>query len=260
MAPPVSGGAATDWPAPEAQPTDDWVAAQPSPPAADDLWAAPARAAAVTDWTPLDPAQLQPRLAPSNAVPDDSIWAAPPPAPGDDLSPEPPAPQFSDAARLEIAPLAPGATLAAEEDEGPRAIDEDEAASLLRPVSDGDVVPGEHRVAIQTRGGRTQRGTVTDVDLAAARFTLQPQGGKPAEVVSHSDVKAVFFMLAPNEAPPPPAGAKVRVTFSDGRTLEGHRDGADLSQGFFVVPTDAQKTNTRRIYLARHAVASITEL
>jgi hypothetical protein len=57
-----------------------------------------------------------------------------------------------------------------------------------------------------------------------------------------------------------PSGAKVRVIFSDGRTIEGHRDGADLRQGFFLIPLDAQKTNTKRIYVARDAVASTADL
>jgi hypothetical protein len=157
-----------------------------------------------------------------------------------------------------------------DEDDGPRAIDEDEAASLLRPVGGddtatllrpvGDVVPGEHRVAIHTRGGRTRRGTVTDIDLSAPHFALQPQGGQATEVVPHSDVKAIFFMLAPNETAPVASGAKIRVTFSDGRNVEGHRDGTDLRQGFFLVPTDAQKTNTKRIYVANDAVASVADL
>jgi len=260
MAPPANDGGAADWGAPAPQPVTDWPAAPPAAAAADDLWAAPAGAPAVTDWTPSAPARAAPRLGPSSAVPDDSAWAAPPPAAGGDLSPEPAAPQLSRARPPEFAPLAPGASLAADEHDAPRAVDDDEAASLLRPVSDGDVIAGEHRVAIHTRGGRTRRGTVTDVDLSAPHLTLLPQGGKAAEIVPHSDVKAIFFMLAPNEAAPAVSGAKIRVTFSDGRMVEGQRDGADLRQGLFLVPADAQKTNTKRIYVAKDAVASIADL
>ena len=253
------GGEATDWAPAKPQTIEDWPAPAAAA-AADDLWAAPAGAPAVTDWTPPQPASPAPRLGRSSAVPDDSTWAAPPPAAGGDLSPEPAAPQLGGARPPEFAPLAPGASLASDEETTPRAVDEDEAAKLLRPVSDGDVVAGEHRVAIHTRAGRTRRGTMTDVDLSAAQLSLQPQGGPAAEVVPHSDVKAIFFMLAPNEAAATPGGRRVRVTFSDGRTIEGHRDGADLRQGFFLVPTDAQKTNTKRIYIAKDAVASIAEV
>jgi hypothetical protein len=273
MAPPATGASAGDWGAPAPQPTTDWPASPPPVPA-DDLWAAPAGTPAVTDWTPPEPAKPQSRLGRSSALPDESAWAAPPPPPGGDLSPEPAPPQFSSASKPEFAPLQPGASLAGNDDDVPRAVDENEAASLLRPVDDaeaaavllrpvsdrGDVVAGEHRVAIQMRGGRTRRGTVTNVDLAAPQFSLLPQGGNSTEVVAHSDVKAIFFMLAPNEAAPAPSGGKVRVTFSDGRSIEGHRDGAELRQGFFLIPVDAQKTNTKRIYLAKDAVASVADL
>jgi hypothetical protein len=121
------------------------------------------------------------------------------------------------------------------------------------------VVAGEHRVAIHTRGGRTRRGSVTDLDLARSQFALQPQGGGSTELVPHAEVKAIFFMLAPGEPPTVPDGGKVRVTFSDGRSIEGHRDGEEGPQGFFLVPVDAQKTNTKRIYVSRAAVAHVTE-
>jgi hypothetical protein len=122
------------------------------------------------------------------------------------------------------------------------------------------VVAGEHRVAIHTRGGQTRRGSVTDVDLGRPQFALQPQGGGSTEIVPHAEVKAIFFMLAPGETPIAPDGGKVRVTLVDGRTIDGHRDGGEGPQGFFLVPVDAQKTNTKRIYVARTAVAHLTEL
>ena len=124
----------------------------------------------------------------------------------------------------------------------------------------GTVVEGEYRVAIHTRGGRTRRGSVTDLDLARPRFALQPQGGGSTELVPHAEVKAIFFMLAPGEPPTIPDGGKVRVTFSDGRSIEGHRDGEEGPQGFFLVPLDAHKTNTKRIYVARAAVAALVDL
>jgi len=88
-------------------------------------------------------------------------------------------------------------------------------------------VSGEHRVAVHTRGGRTLRGTLRDVDLSKSQFPLVPQGGGEPETIYHSDVKAIFFMLAPGEKGQAGDGAKVRVTFADGRSIEGIRDGAD---------------------------------
>src|SRR5262249_45252533 len=122
------------------------------------------------------------------------------------------------------------------------------------------VVRGEHGVAIHTRGGQARRGSVTDLDLARPQFPLQPQGGGSTELVPHAEVKAIFFMLAPGEPLVEPEGGKVRVTFADGRTIEGHRAGGDGPQGFFLVPLDAQKTNTKRIYVARDAVAALVDL
>src|SRR5206468_2182310 len=79
------------------------------------------------------------------------------------------------------------------------------------------------------------------------------------EPIYRSDVKAIFFMLAPGEPPQAGDGTKVRVTFSDGRVIEGVRDGVDAKHGFFLVPLDAARTNTRRIYVAREATSDIKD-
>jgi len=118
---------------------------------------------------------------------------------------------------------------------------------------------GEHRVAVHTRGGRTLRGTMRDIDLSKSQFPLIPQGGGEPEPIYRADVKAIFFMLAPGEPPHAGDGAKVRVTFADGRAIEGIRDGADAKHGFFLVPLDAARTNTRCIYVAREATSDIKD-
>jgi hypothetical protein len=120
-------------------------------------------------------------------------------------------------------------------------------------------IQGEHRVAVHTRGGRTRRGTIKDIDLGKSQFALVPQGGGAAEPVYHAEVKAIFFMLPPGEKPKAPDGGKVRVTFADGRTIEGSRDGAEAKHGFFLIPSDAARTNTRRIYVAREATTDIKD-
>ena len=143
----------------------------------------------------------------------------------------------------------------------PVRVDEDSPPMVSEGMpSAQSVVPGEHRVAIHTRAGRTRRGSVTDLDLARPQFPLQPHGGGSTELVPHTEVKAIFFMLAPGEPLVEPEGGKVRVTFSDGRTIEGHRAGGDGPHGFFLVPLDAQKTNTKRIYVARAAVTALVDL
>ena len=118
---------------------------------------------------------------------------------------------------------------------------------------------GEHRVAVHTRGGRTLRGTMRDIDLSKSQFPLILQGGGEPEPIYRADVKAIFFMLAPGEPPHAGDGAKVRVTFADGRAIEGIRDGADAKHGFFLVPLDAARTNTRCIYVAREATSDIKD-
>lgn len=134
------------------------------------------------------------------------------------------------------------------------------ALAQMRPASFGALeVAGEHRVAVHMRRGGTRRGTLRDVDLSKSSFSLLPQGGGAAEAVYHAEVKAIFFMLAPGEKPKPPDGRKVVVTFADGRTIEGLRDGADAKHGFFLVPADAARTNTRRIYVAREATSDIKD-
>ena len=132
--------------------------------------------------------------------------------------------------------------------------------AAMQPVGVGVLfVQGEHRVAVHTRGGRTRRGSVTDVDLGKSQFSLVPQGGGADEPVYHAEVKAIFFMLPPGEKPQPASGGKVRVTFADGRTIEGSRDGAEAKHGFFLVPSDAARTNTRRIYVAREATTDVKD-
>ncbi|MFL5411456.1 MAG: DUF6982 domain-containing protein, partial [Myxococcales bacterium] len=210
-----------------------------------------------------------------------------PPA-ASELTEEPPEPEWAHRPREVFSPLPSGATLT--DDVPPEAAGGDratppqlelvrgpemleDAEDLLVPVEVTPprgvtavesaqmlVVPGEQRVAIHTRAGRTRRGTVTDLDLSQPRIALEPQGGGATENIEHSDVKAIFFMLAPGEKAESAGGQAVRVTFADGRTIEGHRQGDESSQGFFLVPLDAQRTNTRRIYVAREAISELVEI
>jgi len=128
------------------------------------------------------------------------------------------------------------------------------------PEAHGLRVPGEHRVAVHTRGGSTKRGVVRDVDLSQSAFALEPASGGDGEPVQHDDVKAIFFMLPPGESPQPGGHGRVKVTFADGRSIEGERAGVEDKNGFFLVPQDAARTNTWRIYVAREATTEIRDL
>jgi uncharacterized protein DUF6982 len=263
-----------------------------APPPSDAQWAAPA-AAATGEWevaiSEAEPAsQQQTAAAPSAAAP---AWNAP--AVGasalEQLDSEPMA-AVPGAANDLFGSVPAGGSLGGNDDDlgppeelaapeevlRPVAIDDDDQdlpqptgepprtraqpLAAWRPAAvNAMAIDGEHRVAVHTRGGRTLRGTMRDVDLSKSQFPLVPQGGGEPEAIYRADVKAIFFMLASGEPTHTGDGAKVRVTFADGRVIEGIRDGADAKHGFFLVPVDAARTNTRRIYVAREATSDVKD-
>jgi hypothetical protein len=254
----------------------------------------PAGNGVIAGWTspaePLpDDAITEPLADPARAPVagwDGAAANEPPPAPGGELTPEPPAPSWMEAPRPVLAPLAAGESLSTDDPElapapsappllqvvppQPEELDDPnllvpvEIASAVpapAPVPEGDmVVRGEQRVAVHTRAGRTRRGTVVHLDLSRSQFALQPQGGGSTETIAQSEVKAIFFMLAPGDSAPLAAGQLVRITFEDSRTVEGYLAGGSDANGFFLVPTDAQKTNTRCIYVARGVVSNVAPI
>jgi len=263
----VPESAAAEWAPPEAASAPDWsaptapespAAAEAPPSAPAPAWNAPALGASALEQLESEPVEAEPGAAAQlfGTVPTGGMLA------GDDDG------------------MGAGPDLASPEEESfavtidhgdpdlPEAVDEKGAApkphakplAAFRPPAQTALeVRGEHRVAVHTRGGRTLRGSVRDVDLSKSQFALLPQGGTGAETIYHSDVKAIFFMLAPGEKARGGDGGKVRVTFADGRVIEGIRDGADAKHGFFLVPFDAARTNTRRIYIAREATSDIKD-
>jgi hypothetical protein len=268
---------------------------EPMPPASanGDIagWTSPAEPLpedAITE--PLPDSAIETQPLPESATPPAAAWDGaaanePPPAPGGELTPEPPTPSWMEAPRPVLAPLAPGESLGGDDPDpmqpsSPPALqvvpaepEELDDPNLLVPVENvapaptpapvpaGDmVVPGEQRVAVHTRAGRTRRGTVVHLDLSRAQFALQPQGGGSTEMLAQRDVKAIFFMLAPGEQAPLPEGQLVRITLEDSHTIEGHLAGRSDANGFFLVPTDAQKTNTRCIYVARAVVSNVAPI
>jgi small nuclear ribonucleoprotein (snRNP)-like protein len=244
-APPAPAPVPAQWGAPPAAETE-W--SPPPPPPADlPSWTPPSATAVLEEFEPIEPV---PGAAKDlfGSVPtggslagDDDLTAGQTPA-----GEEKPVELSDDDADL-LVPI----------DEDPPA-PKAQTLAQLSPVSLSPLeVAGEYRVAVHTRGGRTVRGSVKDIDLAKSSFLLTPQGGGDYETVYHSDVKAIFFMLAPNEKAKQGEGKKVRVTFTDGRTVEGHRDGGEAKHGFFIVPLDAQRTNTRKIYIAREATSDV---
>ena len=266
----------------------------PPAPASAPEWSAPSPAAVAEEWdvpiTEAPPPAEAGAVEPAPATPKPA-WNQP--AVGasalEQLDSEPPAPEPGAAKEL-FGSVPDGASLGAADDYlgapevlaspeevlRPVAIDHDDPdlpeatgepartraqpLAAFRPTAMNALeMQGEHRVAVHTRGGRTLRGTMRDIDLSKSQFPLIPQSGGEPEPIYRSDVKAIFFMLAAGEPPHAGDGVKVRVTFSDGRVIEGVRDGVDAKHGFFLVPLDAARTNTRRIYVAREATSDIKD-
>jgi hypothetical protein len=174
-----------------------------------------------------------------------------PPVPAEIAAPfapaaEPPAPPAATAA-----PLPPPAM--------PPALDwlPPEVAGVGPTSPPQSFVAGEHRVVVHTVEGQVLRGTLSDVELDAAEVPVASPAGAPASPIPAGRIKAIFFMLPPGEKPPPPEGAKVRVTFRDGRQVAGYStDYRPEGVGFFMVTADL-RTNTGRIWVYRNAVRQV---
>lgn len=267
----------------------DWSAPAPAAaPAAEPAWGAPAEPAQT--WS-TESAWAAPAGAnPAAAEPEWSAPRPPPPEPAGwtsanntllQMESEPePVRADPDAAQELFGSVPVGGSLSEDDENELPAVEELEDPDLPVPVEEeahlpaaadpgqpeardaprGLRVPGEHRVAVHTRGGSTKRGVVRNIDLSQPAFALEPAGGGEGEPVQHDDVKAIFFMLPPGESARPGGHGRVKVTFADGRAIEGERDGAEDANGFFLVPQDAARTNTWRIYVAREATTEIRDL
>ncbi|HEY2030376.1 MAG TPA: hypothetical protein VGH20_14320 [Myxococcales bacterium] len=269
-APAAASAEAPAWGAP-AEPAQTWSSesawtapAEAAAPAAEPEWSAPPPAAPEpAGWTSANTTLLQmegePEPVPSEPGAAQELFGSVPVGGSlsdDDENELPAAEELEDPdlpvpVDEEPQPLA----LHAEEEPQPLGLAVDEEPQPL-----GLRIPGEHRVAVHTRGGSTKRGVVRDVDLSQRAFALESASGGDGEHVQHDDVKAIFFMLPPGESPRRGGHGKVKVTFADGRTIEGERDGAEDKNGFFLVPQDAARTNTWRIYVARDATTEIRDL
>jgi len=263
---PAAAAAETDWsspPPPVAAAETDWSPAAPPPPSAPS-WRAPPAGASTFEQMDSEPEEYaaSPEAAKNlfGSVPAGSSLAGDDEPRGDGFGP----PEELSSPEDFLKPVEdddPNLLVPVQEEPPPPPkAPPAQPLGAMKPLGIGALeVHGEHRVAVHTRGGRTRRGSVKDIDLSKSQFALVPQGGGAAEPIYHAEVKAVFFMLPPGEKPKTPDGGKVRVTFADGRSIEGYRDGADAKHGFFLIPLDAARTNTRRIYIAREACSDIKD-
>ncbi len=171
----------------------------------------------------------------------DALLATPPPPAAESLAPPLPPP---------LPPAPPSA--------GPPPVVPPPAPSAAGAfAASPSFVSGEHRVVLHTVEGQVLRGSLANADLADVELPLLQPNGAVARVPAEQ-VKAIFFMLPPDERPVQAAGTRVRLTFGDGRQLSGlSPDYAPDSPGFFVLPLDT-RTHTARVWVFRAAVRQLT--
>lgn len=241
--------AADSWGAAVSQPSSPALPAVVVPP----LASAPLPAPAPARLAPPPPAPAPPVVVPSLTAqpPLQTRVATPIAAPYAQAAPA--------AAVPALVPVAPASPVSAAVPSGPTPTG---PALFDRsgPVLSGDSTPvrvaGEHRVILHTLEGQVKRGAIRDADLCGPALLLElPAGG--SEAIARERIKALFFMLTPGTRPPVADGAKVRVTFKDGRQVAGFsRDHTSPQAGFFVVPAD-NRTNTERIFIYRHGLQTV---
>ncbi len=129
-----------------------------------------------------------------------------------------------------------------------------------------------HQVVIRYKAGDVRRGTTADFKPNGDSFTLAeegPGGARRDTTVAVEELKAIFFVrsLQGNreysekklQAPVNPVGKRLLVTFRDGESLRGTTHGTNLTQhGFLFFPADP-RSNNKRIFVVRSAVALIRE-
>lgn len=217
----------------------------------EDLWAQSTAVAGPDVWAAAAPAAGAWEAGPAAAASPDWGAVSADPSASQGWEPPPPTP-FTEATTLESQRQANANQLSGDEDL-PVAVPEADA-NPERP----SYLTGEPRVVVHTLAGRVKRGTLRSSDLGEAELRLaSPVGGE--ERIAIGEVKAVFFMLSPGEQPPIAPGGRVRITLSDGRQLDGFREGDGPGGGVFIVPLDASRTNTRAIFVCGDAIQAVDQ-
>jgi hypothetical protein len=136
---------------------------------------------------------------------------------------------------------------------------EAEPTPLAPPSADvvAPYVAGEQRVVVHTLEGLQTRGFLSDTDLTRHAILLRKQDGGE-QWFNVEELKAVFFLLAPDQQPSPAQGQRVSVKLRDGRILAGNAlDPGSQSVGFYLFPEEGN-TRIDRIFLYLAAIKDIT--
>jgi hypothetical protein len=196
----------------------------------------------VTTSPGLDPAEAEffrefeekRSAAPSASVP------TPPPATHGDVLNSWPRPQAVPTPSPEVPALAP-------------------EPSPLGPPPETVVAPyvsGMQRVVVHTLEGLQTRGFLTETDLTRGAILLKKVDGGE-QWFNVEELKAVFFLVAPDQKPSPAQGTRVGVTLRDGRNLHGTAlDPSGQGVGFFLFPEEGN-ARVDRIFIYLQAVKDI---
>jgi hypothetical protein len=117
--------------------------------------------------------------------------------------------------------------------------------------------PGEQRVVVHTLEGLQTRGFLAETDLGRHAILLRKQDDSE-QWFNIEELKAVFFLLAPDQQPSPAQGQRVTVRLRDGRTLLGTAvDPGQSAVGFYLFPEEGN-ARIDRIFLYLQAIKDIT--
>jgi hypothetical protein len=117
-------------------------------------------------------------------------------------------------------------------------------------------VPGTQRVVVHTLEGLQTRGFLAETDLTRHAILLRKQDGGE-QWLNAEELKAVFFLIGPDQQPSPAQGQRVSVKLRDGRTLLGTAlDPGSQAVGFYLYPEDGN-ARIDRIFLYLAAIKDI---
>jgi hypothetical protein len=112
----------------------------------------------------------------------------------------------------------------------------------------------DEKVVLRYRDGRTERATLEPIDASREVITVRGDEGGTVDV-PFSELKAVFFPRAAEEAMPESGGMQIAIEFNDGEVIRGTAHYNPERNGFFLYPQDRSKND--RIFVVNSAIVSI---
>ena len=118
---------------------------------------------------------------------------------------------------------------------------------------------GPRRVTVHFKDGFNRRGTMRELEPAAAQFHLEPKPNtnEQPERFDALALKAIFVMLPRGNSYPTKTGTQCKITMIDGRSLEGFTDDYDPSQYAFTLLPKTDRGNIERVLVFLDAIKNI---